>query len=92
MSVVARNFYLRNEVYNMTTASIKTASRGSALLVNTAYNQTALDLFVARVATALLRWSNRRAIRATISHDDMSRLLANVASTQSRAVYSTLVP
>ncbi|MCU1550466.1 MAG: hypothetical protein JWR36_1026 [Glaciihabitans sp.] len=66
----------------MTTARISANSHG----------QTALDQVVARLAGALLRWANRRATRASITHEEMVRLRANEAATAPRPFYSTLVP
>lgn len=71
----------------MTAARITAASQSTAL-----YHQTSFDLAIARIATALLRWSNRRALSASMGNDEMTRLRANVAAVESRPVYSTLVP
>lgn len=66
----------------MTTARISAVSQG----------QTPVDQVVARLAKALLRWSNRRALRASITHDEMARLRANERATETRPIYSILVP
>ena len=66
----------------MTTARISAVSQG----------QTPVDQVVARLAKALLRWSNRRALRARITHEEIARLRANETATRPRPVYSTLVP
>jgi hypothetical protein len=51
----------------MTTARIS-ASRG---------HQTVIDQLVAHVATGLLHWANRRAERAAMTHEEMTRLIEN---------------
>jgi hypothetical protein len=66
----------------MTTARISAGSQ----------SRSSLDLAVARLAETLLRWSNRRAIRASITHEEISSLRETERATQNRPFYSTLVP
>jgi hypothetical protein len=51
----------------MTTARISASRAG----------QTPVDQLVARVATGLLHWANRRANRAAMTHEEMTRLIEN---------------
>jgi len=66
----------------MTTARIS-ASRG---------HQTAIDQLVAHVATGLLHWANRRAERAAMTHEEMTRLIENEQAVAQPAHMSQLVP
>jgi len=80
MSVADRNLSITNEVRTiMTTTALPVATaRGGA-------HQQGLELLVSRVAVGMLRWSQHRAARRRMSHDEMM-LLRQVQRDSTRAI------
>ena len=80
MSVAERNLTITNEVRTiMTTAALPTA----------AAPQGGLELLVSRLAVAMLRWSQQRAVQRSArlqpSHDEMA-LLRQIQKESAKAV------
>jgi hypothetical protein len=72
MSVVGRNFREENEVKTMTTPTM-TAVRP----ISSSAHYGATERLAAHLALALLRWSNRRAVRSQPTHERMAIMLDN---------------